>query len=66
VLAGLEVKESVLAEFCRTEGIEFVSLTARLREGLAQGRPLYYTYDQHWTPEGHEAVAQTVLQAVRE
>lgn len=66
VLAGLEVKESVLAEFCHSEGIEFVSLTGPLREGLWRGRQLYYTYDQHWTPEGHEAVAQTVLQAARE
>jgi hypothetical protein len=24
------------------------------------GRQVYFTYDQHWTPEGHQVVADTV------
>lgn len=64
LLAGLEVRESVLAEFCRQEGIDFVTTTPELREGMAQGRQLYYTYDQHWTPEGHEVVAEKLFKTV--
>jgi len=36
-------------------------LTAALREGILKGRQVYYAYDQRWTPDGHEAVADALL-----
>ncbi|MFQ5847551.1 MAG: hypothetical protein ACE5IQ_07765 [Candidatus Methylomirabilales bacterium] len=53
----LDTVETVLREFLRDEGIEFVSPTEALRKAAAEGRQVYYTYDQHWTSLGHEVVA---------
>ena len=56
----LRVREAALAEFCREEDLEFVSVTEPLREGIASGIQAYFTYDQHWTPPGHVIVAETL------
>ncbi len=54
---GTEVRENVFREFCREKGMPFFSLTDILREKTVNGTPTYFTYDQHWTPEGHKVVA---------
>ncbi len=55
--ACLDAQEKQLAAFCRDEGIDFISPTAALRDAMAAGRQVYYTYDQHWTALGHAVVA---------
>ena len=60
LLPRLQAQESVLEEFCRTESIEFVSLTEPLRTEILRGQQTYFTYDQHWTPVGHKVVASTL------
>ncbi len=59
-------RESVVADWCNREGIPFVSLTEPLRRAAAEGRQVYYTYDQHWTPPGHEVVAGAVREFLDE
>ena len=49
-----------MGEWCRRQSIPFVSLTGPLREAVSNGKQVYLTYDQHWTPVGHEVVAQAV------
>jgi len=66
VLAHVEMKESVVKKFCQQESIEFVSLTEPLRQSIAQGRQLYFTYDDHWTPIGHEVAANTIYNCIDE
>lgn len=66
VLANVEMKESVVKKFCQQESIEFVSLTEPLRQSIALGRQLYFTYDDHWTPIGHEVVANTIYNYIDE
>lgn len=58
LLERLPSKEAVMREYCQTEGIAFLSTTQTLRESAGLGHRVYYTYDQHWTPLGHEAVAR--------
>lgn len=58
--ARLDTQETVFREFCEVEGIDFISTTQILREKMAQGIQIYYTYDQHWTRFGHEAVAEVI------
>ncbi len=53
-------RESVVRDCCERESVIFVSLTEPLREACAQGRQAYFTYDQHWTPLGHEVAAAVV------
>ncbi|MBU1052387.1 MAG: hypothetical protein KKC46_00980 [Proteobacteria bacterium] len=55
--ANLDNCENLVASYCSKKGIEFLSTTATLREALDQGVQVYYTYDQHWTSEGHSLVA---------
>jgi len=60
LLPRLNVQESAFREFCREESIEFISLTQPLRRAVANGSQVYFTYDQHWTPPGHEVVADAI------
>jgi hypothetical protein len=60
--ARLDTQESVFREFCESEGIELISTTDVLRERMAQGAQVYYTYDQHWTKWGHAAVAEVIAE----
>lgn len=60
LLGHVDARESVVREWCRRESISFVSVTAPLRAAAVSGTQVYFTYDQHWTPEGHEIVAETV------
>jgi hypothetical protein len=60
LLKNADAREEVVGEWCRRQSIPFVSLTASLRGAISQGKQVYFTYDQHWTPDGHEVVAQTV------
>lgn len=55
----LDVQEAVVAQWCREQHVPFVSLTQPLRDAVAAGRQPYYTYNDHWSPVGHE-VAGTV------
>ncbi len=64
LLTRHNVQESAVEDFCRTESIEFLSLTRPLRKATAQGTQTYFTYDQHWTPLGHKIVAETISQHI--
>jgi hypothetical protein len=60
----LDQQEAVVSEFCKKNAIEFVSTTSQLREKVGQGEQLYFTYDSHWTPPGHRAVAEAIYRKV--
>lgn len=57
LLNQLDVKEVALSAWCEGAGITFVSLTKPLRDATQRGEQAYYTYDDHWTPIGHELAA---------
>lgn len=60
--AGLDAKEETLAEWCAASDVTMISLTEPMREAVAAGRQVYYTYDEHWTPEGHALAAEVIAQ----
>ncbi len=60
LLENLDARENVVSEWCEREGVDFLTLTKPLRNAAQQGTQVYFTYDQHWTPEGHHVVAQTL------
>lgn len=60
LLPRLNAAESAIEQFCRSESIEFVSLTQPLRHQILNARQAYFTYDQHWTPIGHHVAADTL------
>ena len=61
----LDTQENVLRDWCAERGVEFISLTNVLRERIADGVPAYFTYDPHWTDEGHAAVATHLAPTLR-
>lgn len=58
LLERIEIHEASVEKFCHDKGIEFVSLTKPMRDAISNGQQAYYTYDQHWTPVGHEIAAE--------
>jgi hypothetical protein len=60
----MDTFEEVMRQFCRQEAIEFISLTEILRQQMLAGRQAYFTYDQHWSPEGHRIVAEYLAGAL--
>ncbi|HVP11917.1 MAG TPA: hypothetical protein VMV94_12115 [Phycisphaerae bacterium] len=56
----LDSRAAIVRRWCAAQSIPFVDLTEALREALSRGQQVYFTYDQHWTPLGHEVVARTM------
>ena len=50
--------EAQFAEFCRTAGIELVSLTGPMHRAAAAGEVVYAPDDSHWNAEGQRFVAE--------
>jgi hypothetical protein len=65
IFANLDAQEEVLAEFCRQQSISFVSTTKSLQKYTAVGVQTYFTYDQHWTPDGNRIVADVIAEHLR-
>ena len=63
---NLDSEQSVVLEFCKTENIDCVALTTVLRQATATGVQTYFSYDQHWTPDGHAIAAHTIEEFLRE
>jgi len=66
LMGRLNVQESAAEAFCRREQIEFVSMTQPLRQRISKGLQAYYTYDQHWTPIGHEIAADALSHNIKD
>jgi hypothetical protein len=53
-------REAVVRAWCEREGIGWLSATEPLRSAMLAGKQAYFTYDQHWTPTGHEIIAAMI------
>ncbi len=62
----LEICEAVVRDFCREESIEFVSLTAALRDQTERGKQTYLAYNIHWSPAGHVVAADVLWRYLQE
>lgn len=65
LLSRMRSRQEVIAEWCQTESIPFVPLTEPLRADAVAGRQVYYTYDKHWSPAGHETAARVLAEHCR-
>lgn len=59
-------KERVIADWCQRQSIRFFSPVHSLRDAIASGNQAYFTYDQHWTPVGHDICAKALFAFLRE
>lgn len=53
-------EENIFLEQCGGSQWNCISLTSALQEATANGQQVYYSYDQHWTPDGNRVVADTI------
>ncbi len=61
----LDAPRLALERAMKTLKIEACDLTAPLRRATEDGIPTYYTYDGHWTPRGHQVVADTIAACLK-
>jgi hypothetical protein len=61
----VDVRETVIRRFCEEQAIEFIGLTGPLRRATKDGVQTYFTYDQHWTPDGHRVVADFLAETIK-
>jgi hypothetical protein len=54
-----------LAAWAGESGVPFLDLTPALRKAAGAGRLVYFLDDSHWTPEGHDLVADEVSSELR-
>lgn len=66
VFANLDSEEQVVMDFCRGHDLDCLSLTPALRAATAAGTQTYFTYDQHWTPDGNAVAAAAIEKFLRE
>jgi len=66
LVSHVESRENVMRRWCERESIPFVSVTDALRQAMLDGRQAYYTYDQHWTPIGHEVAATEIARELNQ
>jgi len=66
LLAGADLIENVVADFCAVRNIEFIRIKSALRAATDRGRQCYFTYDQHWTPIGHQVAAAIVAERLQQ
>jgi hypothetical protein len=66
LLARADGKEQTIAAWCATQSIPFFSPANALRTAIAEGSQVFYSYDQHWTPAGHEVFARALYDFIRQ
>lgn len=60
---NLEVQEETLRTFCADDSITFISFTKPLRAAITKNNAqVYYTFDQHWSPDGHKVAANVLIE----
>ena len=62
---NLDSEQNVVLDFCVEQNIDCVALTTALQQATANGVQTYFTYDQHWTPDGQRIAAETIEQFLR-
>lgn len=65
IYRNLDSEQTVVLDFCKAQGVDCVALTEALQRETAHGVQTYFTYDQHWTPDGQRIAAQTIEQFLR-
>jgi hypothetical protein len=50
--------------FCRANGIPVINMCEDFKELSRTVYPLYYEYDGHWRPAGHQLVATLLYRAL--
>lgn len=64
-LSKLDNQRDVVKELVEGMGVHFIDLTPAFQQKAAESNLLYFKYDTHWNPEGHELAGQTVAEYIQ-
>ncbi len=56
--------QQVMEKFCRSNDIPVINMCGDFLNATHSIYPLYYDYNGHWRPEGHEIVARRLFQSI--
>jgi hypothetical protein len=59
---GSPAPDEAIAEACRLANVPFHCVTSAFRQA-AGDKPVYFPYDGHWTPRGHELFARALAES---
>jgi hypothetical protein len=62
VFDSLDNEQQVFLDECAASHMQCLGMTQALRDAAAEGKQVYFTYDQHWTPDGNRVVADALYQ----
>ena len=62
---NIDAMESVVGDYFRSRDVAFISTTRPLQEQMAAGVQVYFTYDKHWAPPGHELAAKLIEEHIK-
>ena len=65
VFANLDNEQNTVLDFCEKQQVDCLALTEALQQATASGTQTYFSYDQHWTPDGNAVAAKTIEQFLR-
>jgi hypothetical protein len=66
LFANLDNEQDVVLDFCAQQQLDCLALTDALRTATTAGMQTYFSYDQHWTPEGNAVAASAIEKFLRE
>jgi hypothetical protein len=55
-------QRDAVAALAEELGWRFIDLLPAFQAAVAQGQVLYYPYDSHWNPDGHELASQVIAE----
>jgi hypothetical protein len=62
----LDNQSLAVKELAEEMSVYFVDVTTPMEEAAARGEVIYYTYDTHWTPRGHEIAGRAIADFIEE
>ena len=64
VFQRMDRQQQVFLDHCAARHYRCLALTEALQAAARAGQQVYYSYDQHWTPDGNRVVAEAIAQAL--
>jgi hypothetical protein len=61
---AIDAPSNHLAEIAARQAVPYLDLRAALRSSAGEASRLYFPFDRHWTPAGHEVVARAIAAAL--
>ncbi|MBN1311878.1 MAG: hypothetical protein JXB30_10700 [Anaerolineae bacterium] len=66
LVGRLDNQSIAVGNLARQMDIHFVNVSIPMQEAAARGEEVYYIYDTHWNPRGHEIAGRTIADYIQD